>query len=114
MQRVCFLLQVRKNHLSGYLAAHYVWPEMLGAIQEAGISNYLLFCSEEGLVVGYFEAEDSKASLRRLGETHINSCWQEYVAEYFEGGSGDLECLSASFPSTDRGCSRGKNGDSSA
>ena len=91
MKRVCFLLKVKKDRVQDYLAAHEpVWPEMLDAMREAGIHNYSLFHRADGLMAGYFEAEDPERSLSQLGETDVNRRWQEHMAPYFEGGSGDL------------------------
>ena len=91
MQRVCFLLKLKKDRIQDYLKAHDVWPEMLAAITRAGIRNYSLFLRPDGLVVGYFEAEDPMKSLRELGETDVNRRWQEMMAEFFEKTSRDLE-----------------------
>ena len=91
MQRRCFLLQLKKDRIEDYLAAHDVWPEMLDAIRQAGLENYSLFLQKEtGLIVGYFEADDPDQALHTLGETEINTRWQAHMEEYFEGG-GDLE-----------------------
>jgi L-rhamnose mutarotase len=60
------------------------------AISDAGICNYSMFVREDGLLVGYFEAEDPEESLQTLGETDVNRRWQEHMAEYFQT-TGDLE-----------------------
>ena len=92
MQRGCFLMRVKTDNMDEYKKAHEaVWPEMLDAIREAGIRNYSLFMHEDGLIVGYLEAEDVKESLRRVGETDANARWQAHMAPFFESGSGDLE-----------------------
>lgn len=90
MQRVCFVLRVKKDRVQDYLNAHQVWPEMEKAMSDAGISNYSMFVREDGLLVGYFEAEEPEQSLRELGQTDVNRRWQQHMAEYFES-SGDLE-----------------------
>ncbi len=90
MQRVCFTLQVKKDRVRDYLAAHQVWPEMLEAMRDAGIRNYSMYMSQDGMAVGYFESDDVQASLDRLGRTDVNRRWQEHMAEYFESG-GDLQ-----------------------
>ena len=90
MKRVCFLLQVKKDRVNEYKRDHQVWPEMLQALKKAGIHNYSLFLREDGLLVGYFEAQNPEESLRQLGETDVNRRWQEHTAGYFESGSGDL------------------------
>lgn len=84
MKRVCFTLRVKKDRIEDYLRAHQVWPEMEQSMSDAGIRNYSMFIGEDGLLVGYFEAEDPEESLRRHGDTEINRRWQEHVAEYFE------------------------------
>jgi L-rhamnose mutarotase len=91
MERACFLLQVKPELLSEYLAAHDVWPEMLAAMHEAGLRNYSMFFRPDGLLVGYLEGEDIQGSLRRLGETDVNRRWQASMARFFEAGSGDME-----------------------
>jgi L-rhamnose mutarotase len=84
-------MQVKPERLEEYLAAHEVWPEMLEALRAAGISNYSLFWRPDGMVVGYLEGDDIRASLHRVGETEVNTRWQAFMAEFFEAGSGDLE-----------------------
>ena len=90
MQRCCFTLQIKKDRISEYLAAHEVWPEMLQAISDAGFQNYSLFLSEDGLAVGYFETDNLEETLAKLGDTEVNRKWQEHMAEYFDTG-GDLK-----------------------
>jgi len=89
MQRVCFILQVKKDRIEDYLKAHQVWPEMEKAMSDAGICNYSMFVREDGMLVGYLEAEDPQESMRAVGETDVNRRWQEHMAEYFQT-SGDL------------------------
>ena len=91
MQRACFLLRVKKDRLEEYLRAHEpVGPEMLETLRDAGIRNYSMFFRQDGLLVGYLESEDVKASLKKVGETEANRRWQEHMGPYFESGSGDL------------------------
>jgi len=92
MKRACFFLKVKKGLLEEYKNAHKeVWPEMLEAIRRAGMKNYSLFLRRDGLLVGYFEAEDPQESLRKVRETKANRRWQKHMARYFESGSGDLQ-----------------------
>ena len=91
MKRVCFLLQVKKSKLKKYVAAHKVWPEMLAAMHKAGIRNYSMFYRKDGLLVGSFEADDPQRSMEKVGKTDVNRRWQEYMAKFFESGSGDLK-----------------------
>lgn len=92
MKRACLLLRIKKSLVAEYRQAHEpVWPEMLSAIRDAGIRNYSMFLRPDGLLIGYFEADDPQESLRGLGQTDVNRRWQEYMAPYFESSSGDLQ-----------------------
>ena len=90
MQRVCFTLQVKKDRIEDYLAAHQVWPDLLQTIRDAGIRNYSMFMAKDGLAVGYFETDNLDESLGKIGRTEVNRKWQEHMAEYFQFG-GDLQ-----------------------
>ena len=51
-----------------------VWPEMLDALRRNGWRNYSLFAREDGLLFGYFEAdEDFAASLEGMSSEEANS-----------------------------------------
>lgn len=85
MERVCFLLQVRPDRLEEYRARHRaVWPEMLDALRRAGWRNYSLFARDDGLLVGYLEAEDFAAAQAAMEDTEVNARWQAEMAEFFE------------------------------
>jgi L-rhamnose mutarotase len=44
MQRICFVLQVKKDRLEEYKERHRaVWPEMTEALRKTGWHNYSLF-----------------------------------------------------------------------
>ncbi|HDY65047.1 MAG TPA: L-rhamnose mutarotase [Phycisphaerae bacterium] len=89
MERVCFLLRLKKECVDDYLKAHDpVWPEMLEAIHDAGIRNYSLFIQKDGMIVGYMEAENARESMARVGETDVSRRWEKSVAPYFEGDPG--------------------------
>ena len=90
MQRVGFLLQVKKDKLDEYKQHHEaVWPEMLAALRRTGWRNYSLFLRDDGLLFGYFEAEESfQASLDGMARDEINLIWQEFMGPYFEAISG--------------------------
>ena len=85
MERVCFLLRVRPDRLEEYKRRHRdVWPEMLDALRSTGWGNYSLFLAEDGLLVGYLEAEDFAAALAAMEATDVNARWQAEMAEFFE------------------------------
>ena len=59
MPRYCFNLQVRPDRLDEYVERHRaVWPEMQAALRDTGWHNYSLFLRDDGLLIGYVEADD--------------------------------------------------------
>ena len=68
-----------------------VWPDMLDALSRNGWRNYSLFMREDGLMFGYFEADESfQASLDGMSREDANRRWQELMAPYFEVPTGAL------------------------
>ena len=59
---------------------------MLAALRDAGWSNYSLFLSNDGTLVGYLETHDFTASLAAMSTCEINARWQLTMADFFIGG----------------------------
>ncbi len=87
MKRIGFLLKVKQDKIAEYQEHHKkVWPEMLDALRRTGWHNYSLFLRDDGLLFGYFEADESfQASLDGMAREEINRRWQDFMAPYFEG-----------------------------
>jgi L-rhamnose mutarotase len=84
MERVCFLLRVRADRLDEYKARHEaVWPEMRAALSATGWRNYSLFLRDDGLLVGYVEADDLAAAQAAMAATAVNARWQAEMAPFF-------------------------------
>ena len=84
MERVCFLLQVRPERLAEYRARHRdVWPDMLAALREAGWRNYSLFLRDDGLLIGYAEADDLARAQDQVAQTEVNARWQQAMGDLF-------------------------------
>ena len=89
MARYCFLLRVRSDRMDEYRRRHAaVWPEMLHALAETGWRNYSLFLHDDGLLVGYVEADDLQASLAAMAGRDVNARWQAEMAPFFAGLDG--------------------------
>lgn len=83
MERVCWTMRVRPEKLDEYKAAHRsVWPEMLDALRSTGWTNYSLFLTEDGLLIGYLETEDFEAAMAGMEETDVNARWQAAMSEF--------------------------------
>jgi len=86
MERVCFLLKVKKDRIKQYEERHRsVWPEMLEALRQTGWHNYSLFLQADGLLVGYVETESFTDAIGKMREYAVNSRWQREMADFFEG-----------------------------
>jgi L-rhamnose mutarotase len=89
MERVCFLSRVRPDRLAEYRERHdAVWPEMLDALRQAGWTNYSIFLSPDGLLVGYLETDDYPAALAAMAATDINARWQAQMSPFFADTGG--------------------------
>jgi L-rhamnose mutarotase len=84
MPRYCFTLQVRPDRMDEYVERHRaVWPEMLAALAETGWRNYSLFLRDDGLLVGYVEADDLAAAQAAMDRTAVNTRWQTEMSQFF-------------------------------
>jgi L-rhamnose mutarotase len=89
MPRYCFELQVRPDRIEEYVDRHRtVWPDMLTALRDSGWRNYSLFLREDGLLVGYVEADDLEAAQAAIARTDVNARWQSEMADFFAGIDG--------------------------
>ena|SRR5688572_27050618 len=89
MERVCFLVRVRRDRIEEYKERHKaVWPEMLQALRETGWHNYSLFLRDDGLLVGYFETPDYEEALAGMAQREVNERWQREMAPFFEDLDG--------------------------
>ena len=89
MQRICFVLQVKRERLEEYKERHKkVWPEMLDALHRTGWRNYSLFLREDGMLVGYVETTDFQAALDGMAAQEVNGRWQKEMREFFEDPKG--------------------------
>jgi L-rhamnose mutarotase len=84
MPRYCFQLQVRPDRLDEYKERHRaVWPEMLAALHDTGWRNYSLFLRNDGLLIGYVEADDLHAAQAGMAATEVNARWQAEMGPFF-------------------------------
>ena len=93
MERVCFLLKVKKEKIAEYKERHAeVWPEMLAALSETGWRNYSIFLRDDGMLVGYCEVESFTTALEDMKSYPVNERWQQWMAPFFEGiGTGGAD-----------------------
>ena len=86
MQRVGFLIRVRRDRLAEYLRLHDpIWPELADALRAAGMRNYTLWLDEStGTEFGYLECDDWAATCAALEKSEVHSRWQTLMQEFLE------------------------------
>ena len=84
-ERACFLLHLRPDAVEEYLTVHEeVWPEVLAALTRSGWCNYSLFLRpEDGLVVGYCEADDFEAATAAMDAEEVSGRWEATMQRFF-------------------------------
>jgi L-rhamnose mutarotase len=84
MPRYCLLGHVNPAWLDEYREAHRaVWPELLDALRDAGWRNYSLFLRDDGLLIGYAEADDLAEAQEKVARTEVNARWQAAMSQLF-------------------------------
>ena len=80
MSQYAWVLEIRPGYEAEYKKRHdEIWPEMLEALQAAGVRNYSIF--RHGLTLfGYFETDDLKATIATLGQSEVNARWGTWMA----------------------------------
>ena len=79
MAQYAWILEVRPGYEEEYVRRHQeIWPEMVGALREAGIRNYSIF--RHGLTLfGYFETDDIEKTQEYLANSETNQRWSEWM-----------------------------------
>ena len=89
MNRYCFCLQVKPDRLDEYVERHRdVWPDMQAALRDSGWHNYSLFLRDDGLLIGYVEADDLEAAQKAMAATEVNTRWQAEMIAFFTNVHG--------------------------
>jgi L-rhamnose mutarotase len=89
VNRYCLRQQVRPDRLDEYRERHRtVWPDLLRALRDTGWTRYSLFLGEDGLLIGFVEAEDLAASQRAMAALAVNTAWQTEMAGFFTATDG--------------------------
>lgn len=82
MERICYTFDLKPGTENSYEVAHaQIWPSVVGAMREAGISNYSLF--RRGLhVVAYGECVSSVTESMALLAANIDNIrWSEFIQQ---------------------------------
>lgn len=82
MERICFLMEIRPGQEAEYERRHAaVWPELVEALESAGVENYSLF-RRGTQVIAYAECHpDAATSFGTVGATEVNQRWSEWFGD---------------------------------
>jgi L-rhamnose mutarotase len=93
MERVCFTFDLYPGAEEEYKRRHdEIWPELVEAIEQAGIRNYTLF-RRGTQVIAYAECHpDVATAFGKVGATDVNRRWAEWFGDLIvsltdEGGN---------------------------
>ena len=82
MQRFCFTFDIREGTEDEYKRRHdEIWPELVDAIRDAGITNYSLF-RRDTTIIAYCECEpDAATAFAKVGAHEANARWSEWFED---------------------------------
>ena len=82
MERLCFTFEIYPGTEDEYKKRHdEIWPELVEAIQEAGIRNYSLF-RRGSQVIAYAECHpDVATAFGKIGAIDVNRRWSEWFED---------------------------------
>jgi L-rhamnose mutarotase len=82
MKRFCFMMELRPGAEEEYVRRHQeVWPELISALQDAGVRNYTLFLRGQQ-VIAYAECEpDGETAFGKVAETKIDAIWSKWFED---------------------------------
>jgi L-rhamnose mutarotase len=84
MERVAFVMKVRRGHEAEYRRRHAaVWPEMLRALKDAGCSNYSIYRKGRDLFA-YMEVDDFQSFKRDMSGNPDAQRWEAQMAPIME------------------------------
>lgn len=85
VERICFTFALKPGTEDEYKRRHdEIWPELVAAIQAAGIRNYTLF--HRGLqITAYAECHpDAATAFGKVGASDVNLRWATWFEEVIE------------------------------
>jgi L-rhamnose mutarotase len=82
MERLCNTLRIAPGREDEYDRRHVeIWPEMVEAIKDAGVSNVTLFRRGSDVIVVYECHPDVETCFARLAEHGVGERWQASMEE---------------------------------
>jgi len=87
MERIVFLLQIRKGFEEEYVKRHAnVWPQVLEEMGQAGIQAMNIYLAGRQVVV-FMEVENYRRSVELLARAPASVRWEQFMAPIMESDS---------------------------
>ena len=84
MERLAFTMRLLPGADAEYRERHaHVWPEMLAALKDAGVSNYSIYQLDDRLI-GVFDVEDFERFRAHMAAQEVNDRWQAGMARLID------------------------------
>lgn len=84
MQRKVWSARVLPGMLEEYIRRHNeIWPEMLVALREAGVTNYTIW-NHGDILIGYYECPDLQASETYKAHSEVMKRWNKSMQGIME------------------------------
>ena len=84
MERLAFTMRLLPGAEAEYRERHaHVWPEMLAALKDAGVSNYSIY-ELDGRLIGVFDVEDFERFRAHMAAQEVNDRWQADMARLID------------------------------
>ena len=84
MERVAFTMRLLPGAEAEYRERHaHVWPEMLAALKDAGVSDYSIYLLDDRLI-GIFDVEDFDRFRAHMDRHEVNTRWQADMARLID------------------------------
>lgn len=81
MARYIFLMECKEGSEEEYIKRHKaVYPKLLAALKEVGVSNYSIFMDGNQLYA-YMEVDDFHKAMDKLEDNPANIKWQKYMSD---------------------------------
>ena len=82
MERACFTFEIYPDKADEYKQRHdEIWPELVEAIENAGLKNYSLF-RRDNQVTAYVECHpDIATAFDKIGATEVNERWSKWFED---------------------------------
>lgn len=84
VERVAFTMRLLPGAEAEYRERHaHVWPEMLAALKDAGVSDYSIYLLDDRLI-GIFDVEDFDRFRAHMDAQEVNTRWQADMARLID------------------------------